>query len=430
LGTKAIAKRETWQRLHLVPGLLLFFAIAVPWHVLAILRNPPYFDFTLHADPHFGEHFRGFFWFYFINEQVLRFLNGRWPRDYNTVPVLWFWLYHLVWFFPWSTFFPAVFRLTYKPLDRASKLRFLALCWIGVVMIFFTFSTTQEYYSMPIYPAVALLLGFAMIEDRRSLRVGMRIAGAICGAVLLAAAFILVSVRGIPTPGDISVALSQNPDLYTLSLGHMSDLTLRSFAYLRVPLQLASLAFLIGTIAPFVSKGRRLYLATAVMLLLFFQAARLALIVFDPYLSSRGLAEVLKRSPEGPLIINGAYYPFSSVVFYVNRLAFLLNGRINNLEYGSYAPDAPRVFINNEDFQKIWNESARCYLVSEDEKLPGVQAVVGEEKLFRIIEGGGKSLLSNRPIGRDPRAAASSYSLRPAQSPLLSAGSADRFTLK
>ncbi len=29
-------------------------------------------------------------WFYFINEQLLRFLNLRYPRDYNTVPRLYF----------------------------------------------------------------------------------------------------------------------------------------------------------------------------------------------------------------------------------------------------------------------------------------------------------------------------------------------------
>ena len=35
----------------------------------------------------------------------------------------------------------------------------------------------------------------------------------------------------------ISRTLSlQNPDAYTLSLGHMGDLTLESFAYLRMPL--------------------------------------------------------------------------------------------------------------------------------------------------------------------------------------------------
>jgi hypothetical protein len=103
------------------------------------------------------------------------------------------------------------------------------------------------------------------------------------------------------------------------------------------------------------------------------------------------------------LIINGAYYPFSSVVFYANQPALLLNGRVNNLEYGSYAPDAPRVFINNQDFQKIWDESARCYLVSENEKLPSIQGVVRQDQLFQVAEAGGKSLFSNRLLVPNPR---------------------------
>ena len=41
------------------------------------------------------------------------------------------------------------------------------------------------------------------------------------------------------------------------------------------------------------------------------------------------------------------YYTFSSIFFYTNRTALLLNGRNNNLEYGSYAPGAPNVFIND-----------------------------------------------------------------------------------
>ena len=97
--------------------------------------------------------YHGFFWFYFINEQLLRFLNRRYPRDYNTVPRLWFWLFHLVWLFPWSGCLAAAAKLQYRGADRASRTRLLALCWTGFVLLFFTFSTTQEYYSMPCYPA-------------------------------------------------------------------------------------------------------------------------------------------------------------------------------------------------------------------------------------------------------------------------------------
>ena len=153
--------------------MLVALLIAAPWHILAALRNPPYFDFTMHSAP--GE-YHGFLWFYFINEQLLRFLNLRYPRDYDTVPRLYFWLFHLLWLFPWSVYFPAVAKLSFKPLDRAGKARLLALCWTGFILVFFTFSTTQEYYSMPCYPALALLLGSAMAAGGNWIRYGTRVA--------------------------------------------------------------------------------------------------------------------------------------------------------------------------------------------------------------------------------------------------------------
>ena len=93
----------------------------------------------------------------FINEHVLRFLGLRYPRDYNTVPRLQFWGLHLVWLFPWSAYFPAAARLSFRPETREGRVRLLAVCWTLFLLVFFTFSTTQEYYSVPVYPALALL---------------------------------------------------------------------------------------------------------------------------------------------------------------------------------------------------------------------------------------------------------------------------------
>lgn len=396
--TRALFERETWKRLISVPGLLLFCAIAVPWHVLAILRNPPYFDWTLNPGPHFAYQYRGFFWFYFINDQLLRFLNNRWPRDYNTVPRLWFWLYHIIWFFPWSFFLAALRKADFQLSSREGRLRVMCVIWILVVMIFFMFSTTQEYYSMPIYPALALLIGSAMNSGRATLRQGIKVAGVICAVAALAAAFILFKTLGLPTPGDIASALSQNQDVYTLSLGHMTDLTMRAFAYLRLPLALAALAFVIGAITPWVPKTQQAYLLIAVMLVCFFQAARIAMISFDPSLSSAPLADVLNRAPKGTLISNGAYYTFSSVYFYTDYPALILNGRETNLEYGSYAPDGSRVFIGDQDFVTLWSNPKRCYVATEDDKLPGLRKLVGTSPMYLLASAGGKSIWSNRPL--------------------------------
>lgn len=387
---------HTWRSLRPITGILIFLLITAPWHVLATLRMPPYFNFSMHSGP--GE-YHGFFWFYFMNEHVLRFLGLRYPHDYNTVPRAAFWLLNLAWLFPWSAYLPAAARLSYKPVDRAGRTRLLALCWAGFLLVFFTFSTTQEYYSMPIYPALALLLGCAMAEDGRWINISTKTLAAIATVAALAAGSALFVVRNLPTPGDISSALQQHPEAYTLSLGHMGDLTLQSLAYLRLPLAIAAGAFLVGAVGAWLLRGKRVFLALAAMMVLFFHASRLALVAFDPYLSSRPLAQALLHSPEGRLIIDGAYYPYSSVLFYANRDALLLNGRINNLEYGSYAPDAPRVFIDDSQFARTWSGTARFYLVTDGQQMARLSALVGRQNLHRVAESGGKLVLTNSLSG-------------------------------
>src|SRR5260370_20274957 len=58
-------------KLRLFSSLIVFLAIAAPWHLLAGLRNPP------------QRQARGFFWFYFVNEHFFRYLNKRYPADYD-----------------------------------------------------------------------------------------------------------------------------------------------------------------------------------------------------------------------------------------------------------------------------------------------------------------------------------------------------------
>jgi 4-amino-4-deoxy-L-arabinose transferase-like glycosyltransferase len=397
--TYLLITRE-WKLIWLLrplPGLALLLFMAAPWHIAATLTNPPYFDLTMKSEP--GQ-YHGFFWFYFLNEHVFRFLNMRHPRDYNTVPRALFWLFHLLWLFPWSAFFPATFTLSYKPVDRAGRTRLLAFCWAAFVMLFFTFSTTQEYYSMPIYPALALLIGSAMASaDTLWILRGRLLIAGISGAAAFACGGILTTVSHLPAPGDISQALTQNPSAYTLSLGHMGDLTMASFAYLRGPLVLAGIAFTIGAFGAWLLRDHlRAYLAIAVMMVLFFHAARLALIAFDPYLGSRALATAYRQSPPGELIVDNQYYAFSSVFFYANTNALLLNGRVNNLEYGSYAPGAPKVFIDDAQFTRLWTQPNRRYLLVEGPSVPRIEKLVGAAALHQVRTSGGKFLYSNQAV--------------------------------
>ena len=192
----------------------------------------------------------GFFWFYFINEHMLRYLNRRVPRDYDTVPLLLFWGLLAVWLMPWIAFvFKAVVPVRS---DQAWKL--LAI-WAAVVMLFFSFSTRQEYYSLPALPPLALMIGgWLGREEQCSAGDPLRIAGRRIAIVLfllgttggLLAAYLAIRARP-PAPGvDISTLLTQNPGDYALSLGHFLDLTTRALGAFRPPLILAAVALLAG----------------------------------------------------------------------------------------------------------------------------------------------------------------------------------------
>ena len=119
--------------------------------------------------------------------------------------------------------------------------------------------------------------------------------------------------------------------------------------------------------------------------------------VFDPYLSSRPLAEALRKAPRGKLIVGGQYYTFSSIFFYTEYRALLLNGRVNNLEYGSYAPKAPKVFIDDAEFARLWGGPERCYLAIEDLNTPQVEQLAGAANLHTVSAQGGKTLYTNQP---------------------------------
>lgn len=123
-------------RMHLVTGALIVIAIVAPWYGMVYAEHGWYY-------------IRDFF----IGENVGRYSDtyGQQSRPfYFYVPVL------LTDLFPWSLFVPAALWIGYKlrtPLAR------LMLCWIGVIVLVFTFSSTkQDLYIFPIVAALAALV--------------------------------------------------------------------------------------------------------------------------------------------------------------------------------------------------------------------------------------------------------------------------------
>ena len=381
-----------WRRLHLGVGAAAVLLVAAPWHVAATLLNPPYFDLTMESSPGV---YRGFFWRYFVNEHVLRYLGLRYPKDYDTTPAAVYWLGHLVWLFPWSGLLPAACRASFRPTDRAGRVRLLALCWLGFTLLFFALSTSQEYYTMAAYPAFALLIGDAVALGGAWVKGGVRAVGAVAGLACVGCIGLLAATASVETMGDIARTLTQNPEAYRLSLGHMQDLTLESFAWLRGPLALAALAFGGAALACLRWEPRKALLGAALMMTVFVHAARWAMVSFDPYLSSRALAEAYNAGPRGRLVLDDQYYSFSSIVFYTNQPVLLLNGRVNNIEYGSNAPDAPDAFLTDAELAALWGGEERVYLATFAEREEELRALLGADAVQRAAAAGGKVLLVN-----------------------------------
>ena len=102
---------------------------------------------------------------------MLRYLNLRVPRDYDTVPLWLFWGLCLIWLMPWSAFmFKAIAtavplripawreRFRTRTLMQWERTLLLLLIWAVVPLLFFSLSTRQEYYVLPALPALCLLL--------------------------------------------------------------------------------------------------------------------------------------------------------------------------------------------------------------------------------------------------------------------------------
>lgn len=136
-----------WLRMHWIVGLLVFFAIAAPWFVLVMRANPEFFQF------------------FFIHEHFERFttrVHGRYQPWHYFVPVL------LLGMLPWTLLMLDAMLRTWRgsagQARRFSPERFL-LVWALFIYVFFSISNSKlAPYVLPMFPALALLMGKQLAE--------------------------------------------------------------------------------------------------------------------------------------------------------------------------------------------------------------------------------------------------------------------------
>ena len=389
-------------KLRLVSSSVVFFVIASPWHILAALRNPP------------AGNARGFLWFYFVNEHVMRFLGKRVPPGYDTVPLFLFWALLFVWLVPWVVFLPPALkdmplrlRALRTSLNPSQQARLLCFLWAFVILMFFSFSTRQEYYTIPALPAIALLAGdWLAKEDGSASDSQERRAGRISSSVLLGigvVAFVagmsLLIVSHPPQAGaDLADLLRKNPQDYDFSLGHMLDLTPQALGAFRGPLLGASLSLLFGTLLNFwlrrsgrIAAGNA---ALAAMMVVLLACVHVSFVEFSPILSSHDLAVAVQQKfrPGDVIVIDGEYHQASTLNFYTGVPVRVLHEPSGNLWYGEKFPDAPHVFETPDSFSVLWSGPAHVFLWTDQE---APKELAGKPS-FLLARSGGKAIFTNR----------------------------------
>jgi len=176
-----ILVERDWKRLarlHLLSGGILFLAIAAPWFIAASLANPEFFRF------------------FFIHEHFERFLSrehGRYQPLWYFVPVL------LLGILPWVvSLLPALWRAWARDAQVRFQPRRFLLLWCAVVFVFFSASQSKiGSYILPMFPALALLIGAYLASAGRQIALAQGAVAALLGAALVAAS--LLAAAHFPT---------------------------------------------------------------------------------------------------------------------------------------------------------------------------------------------------------------------------------------
>jgi 4-amino-4-deoxy-L-arabinose transferase-like glycosyltransferase len=468
---------KQWRNLKPLTGFLLFFAISAPWHILAGLRNTGgmnghgffWFYFV-------NEHFLRFLgrrypmdynklpsslfwslhlvwlfpWSLFCGALILQAWHA-FQRYYATNPLpedqILYWqpfavvivglalreTAHVPYFF---TVFIAVVLFLIQALRRRQRISetpeallriatfsqrttLLLALFATLVLVFFSLSTNQEYYTFPAYLPLLILVAAALTrtetiysEDRSARRA---ITAAHATLTVLGVAIALTLVYGLwisrhePFVPDIGDLLAhRGVGDYTLSMSALFDLTGPSFAALRLPAFLAAIAFLFGPAVAWLLRLQRRHLAATTTIALtsatFLIAAHIAFARFAPMLSSKSFAETIQQlevsqsiSRQNKVLLYGDQAFGSSIPFYLGRDVSLVDGRSTSMLFGSTFPDAPSIFLTPADLLNVWAKGERKILFVPIGKRGEVDSLLGDHKVL-LKESSGKTLYTDRPL--------------------------------
>jgi 4-amino-4-deoxy-L-arabinose transferase-like glycosyltransferase len=467
-----------WRRTRPFTGLLLFLAIAAPWHVLAALRNPAGPAGGVNGHGFLWFYFVNEHVLRFLGRRVPADYNRLPPAAYWLLHLVWLFPWSLflplgiaaLWrryhhqtrilmrgleipaltllpvavlgalFLLWASLLASAIAVAvavgiihlfqgrrrvglelspFHRIDPQQRSILLLALFAAVVLLFFSLSTNQEYYTFPAYLPILLLISasltraeqtFASDPQARRLvtcsHAALSLIGALIAVVLL---FGLWTSRHLPFLADIgSVLAHREVGRYTFSMSSFFDLTLPAFAALRLPALLAAIAFTAGPTIAWLLRVQRRHLAAsstvAFTAALFLFAAHLAFARFAPLLSSKDFAQDIQHlaathqiEPATQVMLFGDQAYGSSLVFYLDRSVKLVDARTSSMYFGSTFPDAPPIFLASDQLRASWGHGPRRIVFVPIETRAKFDALNLAPR-YTLAETSGKILVTDRPL--------------------------------
>jgi 4-amino-4-deoxy-L-arabinose transferase-like glycosyltransferase len=289
----------------------------------------------------------------------------------------------------------------------------------SLVLVFFSLSTNQEYYTFPTYLPLLILLAAALthaestysedLSARRWITIAHATFTVLGVAIAITLAYGLWTSRHLPFVPDIGDLLAhRGVGDYTLSMSSLFDLTGPSFAALRLPASLAATAFLFGPATAWLLRSQRHHLAAtstiAITSAVFLIAAHIAFARFAPMLSSKTFADTIQQleanhsiSRDNKILFYSDQSWGSSIPFYLGRQVSLVDGRSSSMLFGSTFPDAPPIFLTPQDLLNTWGTGERKLLFVPIDQRDTVDHLLGNRKIL-LYESSGKALFTDRRL--------------------------------
>jgi hypothetical protein len=320
--------------MKLIQGLAIYLTITLPWIIAISLRE------------------KGFLYFFFMDQHILRFLTSKHKRSgpiYYFLPVLFGGT------FPWSIFIPRAFVNAWK----TKELR-LMLIWTFVVFIFFSISGSKlPPYILPLFPPMAIILGY-FFHRKWHLQVVNRVEVSIY--ILIFLVFGTVALLSQLSPlnayiqdisGDKTISIMKDLLLFSLWVSLSSFIMVFLFIFKRFTTNAWTFVLLSS-------------FSLAVMLGILFNLS-----VVDKLNTTKNLAMMINgQKTKADYIINYSSYD-QTIPFYIKQ-GTIIASYTGELEMGSKYADAKDIFINEEEFLTLLSSDKKVLFVTKQKRLEGL----------------------------------------------------------